>query len=81
MLTRFDSDIYVDSLAAVTALNSSGVKSKCLNDCMQSLTLISYQQVELIWVPGHRDVRGNAKAKECAVHVLFWTRMWRAMNS
>lgn len=31
-------------------INSSVVISKCLNDCIQPLTLISYHQVELIWV-------------------------------
>ena len=60
-------DIYVDSLAAIKALNSYVIKSKCVDDCIRSLTLIGYHQVKLVWVPGHQGIRGNEKADECAV--------------
>ena len=34
---------------------------------IQSLTLIGYYQVKLVWVPGHQGIRGNEKTDECAV--------------
>ena len=62
---KFIYEVY--SLSAINALNVSVVKSKYLDDCIQSLTLTSYHQVELIWVPEHHGIRGNEKANECAV--------------
>lgn len=43
------------------------VKSKFHNVCLQSMTPISYHQVELIWVPVHQDTRSSEKADESAV--------------
>ena len=59
-------DVYVDSLAAIKALNSYVIKSKCVDDCIKSLTVISYHQVKFIWVPEHQGIRDNEKADECA---------------
>lgn len=47
-----DVDMYVDSLVTIKTLNSNVVKSICLDDFVQSLTIISYYQVEFIMVPG-----------------------------
>lgn len=44
----------VDSLVVVKTLNSCMVKLKCFDNCLHSLTLISYRQVDLIWIPGHQ---------------------------
>lgn len=58
--------IYVDvySLPAIKALNSGVVKTKSLDDCIQPLTLTSYQ-MKLIWAPGHQNTRVNGKADYC----------------
>ena len=59
--------INIDSPAAIKVLNSYVIKSTCVDDCIKSLTHISYHQVKLVWVPEHQDIRGNEKTDEHAV--------------
>lgn len=59
-------NICVDSLAALKALESNYIRSKCVRDCITSLSQIHRHSVRLIWVPGHSGVMGNENADECA---------------
>lgn len=59
---------FVDSLAAIKAIESNTVKSKCVGECRKSLRLIRQHNIKLCWVPGHSDVPGNERADECARH-------------
>lgn len=58
--------IFVDSLAALKALGSYTIRSKCFRDCVESLGQIQRHEVCLTWVPAHTGIMGNELADECA---------------
>ena len=57
--------IYVDSQAALKALNSFTIKSMTVLDCRNVLEKAK-SFVKLCWVPGHCNISGNESADELA---------------
>ena len=59
--------IFSDSQAAIKALDSNYISSKLVLQCREELKLLSHWlEITLIWVPGHRNIRGNEIADELA---------------
>ena len=59
--------VYIDSQAAVKALDSAVIRSRLVRICKSLLNEISRANaVTLCWVPGHMDIKGNEKADELA---------------
>ena len=57
--------IYIlsDSQAALRAVASPRVKQLLVGNCIDNLNMLSqYNQVQLMWVPGHSDIEGNERA-------------------
>ena len=51
----------------VKALNSSFTNSKTIAEYRKSLNEMAiHYRIQLIWIPGHRDIEGNCKADELA---------------
>lgn len=46
------------------------VKSKYLNDCIQSLEVLNHHQFKLIWITEDHDIEGIKKAIECRITEL-----------
>jgi len=62
-----DINIYSDSQAALKSLLALTTKSSSDTNCRKSLNEIAEQfDVNLIWVPGHRDIQANSIADELA---------------
>ncbi|XP_058978632.1 uncharacterized protein LOC109613882 [Musca domestica] len=57
--------IYVDSQAALKALNSFTIKSMAVLECKNALEKFK-SVVKLCWVPGHCNISGNESADELA---------------
>ncbi|XP_054081864.1 ribonuclease H1-like [Zeugodacus cucurbitae] len=59
--------IYTDSQAALLALSTPFTNSSVVQNCKKALsTLKDKVQLDLVWVPGHRNIFGNEKADELA---------------
>jgi len=66
---HYDIDIFIfsDSQAALRALDSYTTNSKTISECRKSLNEMAYHlRINLIWVPGHRNIEGNCIADERA---------------
>jgi len=64
-----DIDIFIfsDSQAAVRALDSYTTNSKTISECRKYLNeMATHLRINLIWVPGHRNIEGNCIADELA---------------
>ena len=62
-----DISFYVDSQAAITALNNYTVSSKLVKECRKSICKVDQSNsVRICWVPGHRDHKGNEEADRLA---------------
>jgi len=64
-----DIDIFIfsDSQAPLRALDSYTTNSKTISECRKSLTeMTTHLRINLIWVPGHRNIKGNCIADELA---------------
>lgn len=59
-------NFYIDSQAAIKALQSVSTKSKCVKRCKESLRNLKKHKLLLCWVPGHCNIDGNEKADELA---------------
>ena len=60
-------NIFSDSQAAIKSLSSMTFNSKIAIDCRRSLDEMAEQfNINLIWVPGHTDVKGNCIADDLA---------------
>lgn len=67
VLTTREINIYSDSQAALKSLQSPKITSKTVKTCIDVLIELStYFTINLLWVPGHRDIEGNCKADELA---------------
>ncbi|KAJ8975982.1 hypothetical protein NQ317_016228 [Molorchus minor] len=58
--------IYSDSQAAIKSIASKMTRSKVALSCREALSWIRGCRVELRWVPGHRNVKGNVEADRLA---------------
>ncbi|GBP12183.1 hypothetical protein EVAR_74176_1 [Eumeta japonica] len=59
--------IFVDSQAAILALNSYTTTPSLVKECKQELSRLSCLSViAIVWVPAHRDYYGNERADELA---------------
>ena len=55
--------LYVDSQAAIMALDSTVTYSKVVKECKKKIFQVSEQNsVRICWVPGHENYRGNEEA-------------------
>jgi len=62
-----DIDIFIfsDSQAALRALDSYTTNSKTISECRKSLNeMATHLRINLIWVPGHRNIEGNSIADD-----------------
>ena len=60
-------NIYIDSQAAIKALEKLTYNSKIVLECRKKLDILSEKnEITLIWVPGHQNIDGNEKADELA---------------
>jgi len=69
MSVHHDIDIFIfsDSQATVRALDSYTTNSKTISECRKSLNdMATHLRINLIWVPGHRNIEGNCIADELA---------------
>lgn len=68
VISREDITIYVDSQAALKALESNTIKSSLVKSCREVLQALCRQcnTVKLCWVPGHCNIEGNEKADSLA---------------
>jgi len=60
-----DIDIFIfsDSQAALRALDSYRTNSKTISECRKSLNeMATHLRINVIWVPGHRNIEGNCIA-------------------
>jgi len=61
-------NILSDDQAAIKALESFQINSKLVWDCHQSLVkLAEFNLIQLVWVPGHMEINGNAIADDLAI--------------
>jgi len=59
--------IFSDSQAALRALDSYTTSSKTISECRKSLIeMATHLRINLICVPGHRNIEGNCIANELA---------------
>jgi len=66
---HLDIDIFIfsDSQEALRALDSYTTNSKTISECRKSLNeMAAHLRINLIWVPGHRNIEGNCIADELA---------------
>jgi len=57
--------IFTDSQAALRALDSYTANSKTISECRKSLNeMATNLKINLIWVPGHKNIEGNCIADE-----------------
>jgi ribonuclease HI len=69
VISSKDITIYVDSQAAIRSLESVSLTSRVALSCLSSLNEMGeHFNIQLIWVPGHSDVKGNCRADELARH-------------
>ncbi|KAJ8977319.1 hypothetical protein NQ317_009337 [Molorchus minor] len=61
-----DAIIYSDRQAAIKSIASKMTRSKVALSCREALSWIRGCRVELRWVPGHRNVKGNVEADRLA---------------
>jgi len=64
-----DIDIFIfsDRQAAFRALDSYTTNSKTISECRKSLNeMATHLRINLIWVPGHRNIEGNCIADKLA---------------
>lgn len=66
-LSKSDITIFIDSQAAIKAIESRNIRSEVVSRCRQELQVLNEQHLlKLCWVPGHNNILGNEKADELA---------------
>ncbi|KAJ8973041.1 hypothetical protein NQ317_017987 [Molorchus minor] len=68
--------IYSDSQAAIKSIASKMTRSKVALSCREALSWIRGCRVELRWVPGHRNVKGNVEADRLAKQATRVMALW-----
>jgi len=59
--------IFSDSQAALRALDSYTTNSKTISEYRKSLNeMVTHLRINLIWLPGHRNIESNCIADELA---------------
>ena len=66
-ISKCNISFFIDSQAAIKALKTGNIRSKVVSSCHKELLALREQHnINLCWMPGHKNILGNEKADELA---------------